>query len=85
MAQDEDAAGKTVKVLASDENYPDYTLTFEGDLVGGAVSVRGHHSFMLSPATPDVNIKVLVAHKDADPGIPNLKIEIRRKRPSDPQ
>jgi hypothetical protein len=72
------------KVLANDEDYPDYELSFEGELVGSAISVRGPHSFMLPALAPDVDIKVVVTHKDADPGVPNLKIEIRRRRPNDP-
>ena len=91
MAEDQGTERKGMKISATDdENYPDYELEFEGDLVvvqgshiTEPITIRGPHSFHLPSISPDVNVKVVVSHKDADPGVPNLRITIRRRRPSD--
>ena len=74
-------APRTNLVPASEEPYPEYALDFEGELVGDPIVVRGPHSFMLPPVAPGLNIKVVIAHKDHDPGVPHLGIELRREKP----
>jgi hypothetical protein len=92
MAQDVDAKTKTGQVAADKGPYPPYELTFEGDLVvapgshiEGPLSVRGSHSFNLPAAAPEVGIRVVVTQEDHDPGVPHLKITIRRKKTGDPK
>jgi hypothetical protein len=92
MAQDADVKTKTAKIAADEGEYPPYELTFEGDLVvakgshiEGPLSVRGSHSFDLPAASPEVGVRVVVTQEDHDPGVPHLKITIRRKKAGDPK
>ena len=89
MAEDRNDARKNMKISADEEPYPDYELNFEGDLVvvrgsqiEQPVKIKGPHSFQLPPLAPDVNVKVVVEHMDHDPGVPTLRIIIKRKNPN---
>ena len=70
-------------IPAEGPGYPEYSVTFEGEFVKAPVFIRGTHSFMLSPLPPNVEVKVVLTHFPANPGIPNLKVEIRKARPAD--
>jgi hypothetical protein len=90
MAEDRSTEPRNIKISATDdENYPDYELEFDGDLVvvqgshiTEPITIRGPHSFQLPSVAQGVDVKVVVTHKDADPGIPNLRITIRRRGPN---
>jgi hypothetical protein len=72
-------------VAADDDNYPLYFVTFDGKLVvdgkirKNPIVVRGQHSFMLPPLPSNVEVKVVLSRKRADPEIPNLRVTIKRK------
>lgn len=92
MAQDNSPEPNKARIPASDGEYPPYEMTFDGDLVvvpgshiQRPIEVRGSHSFNLPPVAPDVNIRVVLTNEDHDPGVPNLKIVLRRKGPNDPE
>ena len=67
-------------------DYPDYEITFDGDLVvvegshiQKPIQVRGSHSFALPEWGPNVDVKVVLTQKaDHDPGVPSLRITIKR-------
>ncbi len=70
----------------SNDDYPDYEVTFDGDLlvVEGShiqepIHVRGSHSFQLPEMGANVDVKVVLTQKeDHDPGVPSLRITIKR-------
>ena len=70
-------------IQPGDPDYPQYSVTFEGDFVEPPVFIRGTHSFMLGRLPPDVEVKVSLTHFPANPNIPNLRVQIRRRKPSD--
>ena len=83
---------KTKRIAATDGTYPPYEVTFDGDLVvvpgshiTEPINVRGTHSFNLPATAPDVGIRVVLTNEDHDPGIPHLRIVIRRRQSDDPE
>ena len=70
-------------IQPNDGDYPEYSVTFSGEFVKGSVFIRGTHSFTLAPLPPDVEVKVVLTHFPANPGVPNLKVEIRKPKKSD--
>jgi len=73
-------------MIENKNDYPDYQVTFDGDLVvvqGSPITepiqVRGSHSFTLPEMGADVDVKVVLApDQNHDPGVPHLKITIKR-------
>lgn len=70
----------------NDNDYPDYEVTFDGDLVvvegshiRQPIHVRGSHSFVLPDLGSNVDVKVVLTQiPDHEPDAPSLRITIRR-------